>query len=606
MQTVIATALKSPARSLTPFLWVWLFAYCSHAVMVLLFSQALPISDQWDGEGFMLIRPWLEGKLTLNELFLAHNEHRILTKRVLDMVLLSLNGNHWDNRVLALANAAIYATCIALCFTFATRATAGLTRRALQFAALVIPLLLSNFENTIWGFQSPFYFSVLMTVLALRHIADSPELPYWGLPLATYSLGAIFSLASGLLLGVALGVLVLLDRRPGSTTRRRCLVAAMLFIVAVVGYAILPTLPAENVVMARSLAEILFGALRIASWPLPLLPLAWLPLLAWLGLALKQRRVFDKADLFFLGLAGWVALQALATGYGRGHGLVTVPWRYTDSLVFGLLGNVYFSCQLLAQARERWRPVPRVLTQLGTTGIWLMIGAYLGVASLQGGYAMLQTLRTWQARVLVTDALLRHEPVAEDNPALPYPYLSKIPLFLGNETLLRSLAVENGRLPAFCEHPRTAYLSRLTCLGQTLLPSSPLPQFEPIGETGSGETPSRCSLEYMGGRSPDGSVRRGSPLRFDGWVGPAAPALLPMFGKVNVLLVGDRRSYAAHDTGLIPRKDVTNGTADSRYRWSGFSMYASTAQVEPGSYFVYLRAGGSTGSCRTEIVLDIR
>ncbi|MBL8299228.1 MAG: hypothetical protein JNN30_12895 [Rhodanobacteraceae bacterium] len=585
-----------------PFVLVWLFALVCHAMMILLFSQSLPISDQWDSEGFLLIRPWLEGHLSWAQLFDPHNEHRIFTKRVFDLAVLSLNGAHWDNRVTALANAGIYAAAVATCFVFVRRTTEGLTRRVLQMAVLALPLMTANFENTLWGFQSPFYFSCLFAVFGFQHVARNPALPAFGAPLLVASAGAILSLASGLLLPLALAVLLALDRRPGCSRLRRAGVIAMLLAVAVIGYAVLPKLPPENTVMARSIGEAATAALRVLSWPIPLLPLAWLPLLAWLALALKRRRTFCTADLFFLGLAGWVVLQALATGYGRGQGLVAVPWRYTDALLYGLLANVYFACRLVAEAPPR---LLRWSTAASVGMVWLVVGAYLALVSAQSVYVMLQTLRIWQTRGLVLAALLRNEPVAADNPGLPYPHLSKMPLFLGSATLRSALGVDGERLRDSCDVAASARLSRLVC---TLWPStatSPLPQFRATVALPEETPPSRCNLDYLGGRTPDGSITRGSPLRLDGWVGPSAQRLLPMFGTATVFLVSDGNVYAANSEAITPRPDVAAFVADPRYHWSAFSLHVGTANVAPGSYAIYLRAEDAA-PCRTEQIVEVR
>jgi len=592
---------RSPLNRIAPFALAWLFAFASHAAMILLFANWTPLSDQWDSEGFLLIRPWLEGELTLSQLFSAHNEHRIFSKRLFDLAVLTLNGNHWDNRVFALANTAIYATAVALCFAFVARTTSGATKRVLQFAVLVMPLLTTSFENTLWGFQSPFYFSCLFTILALRHVALSPTLPYFGLPLALASAAAILSLASGLLLPLALVALLALDRRGGCSTARRVGVIALLLAVAVAGYVVLPKLPPENTVMARSVGEAALGTLRMLSWPIPLLPLAWLPLLFWFVSTTKHRRVLDSADLFFLGLAGWVVLQALATGYGRGQGLVAIPWRYTDALAFGLVANAYFACRLVAEqpTRARWRGA------MAATGIaWTITGAYLALASAQGGYVILQTFRGWQARELVLASLLRNEAAAADNPMLPYPHLSKMPLFLGSASLKKALGVDGDRLRGACELDTDAYLSRIVCAFGTALPQLPLPQFIDVGFPQSSGPPSRCNIDYLGGRAANGNITRGSPLRIDGWAGPAGPRRLPMFGKAAVLLVGDGRTYAASIDIAIPRDDVAAFVADPRYRWSGFTLYAGTAHVEPGGYVVYLLTDAAA-PCRTDQILHI-
>lgn len=592
-------------RRCLPFALAWLWAFGCHGLIVLMFSHSLPVADQWDSEGFVLMRPWLEGTLTWQDLFSAHNEHRIVTKRLLDLIVLTLNGQHWDNLVITLINAAIYAAAVAVLFSFVTRATEGSTRRVLQACALVLPLLQSNYENTLWGFQSPFYFYCLFALLAFRHAALHPHLPRWGATLLACSIAAQLSLGSGLLLPATLAVLVLLDQRGASPGGRRTAVIAALLAVAAVGYLFLPHLPPGNTVMARSVTEAALGALRMAAWPLQLWPLAWLPLLLWLPFRLRQRRAFDAAELFFLAIAGWVALQALATGYGRGHGMLSIAWRYTDSLVYGLVANVFFSCQLLQWLRSRLPPWPLRLAWTGVAVLWLVAGSHLALASMQGFFLVLRTHQTWQARQLVTAALLRSDPVAEDNFALPYPHLSKMPLFLGSPTMRALLGIRGTQLPAPCDVPAQARLSRAVCAVRRMLPEFGLPGFQKVpAPAGDGET-SRCNVDYLGGLSRDGIVLRGSPLRLDSWVGPPERPRRLMLNEVSVLLVADAVWYRASTRLTLPRPDVAAFTADPRYYWSGLYLVTSTEQVEPGTYELVLQATGSQ-PCRTGRMLTVQ
>ena len=67
----------------------------------------MPYWDQWD-EARDLFRPWLKGQLTWGMLFAPHNEHRIFFTRVLDLLVIRLNGQ-WDPLLQMTVNAAIHA-----------------------------------------------------------------------------------------------------------------------------------------------------------------------------------------------------------------------------------------------------------------------------------------------------------------------------------------------------------------------------------------------------------------------------------------------------------------------------------------------------------------
>ena len=51
------------------------------------FGNATPYWDQWDVEADHLYRPWMDGSLRWNDLFIPHNEHRIFTTRISALLL---------------------------------------------------------------------------------------------------------------------------------------------------------------------------------------------------------------------------------------------------------------------------------------------------------------------------------------------------------------------------------------------------------------------------------------------------------------------------------------------------------------------------------------
>ena len=94
----------------------WLAAWLAALLLVILgaklwtiqvYGSPLPYWDQWD-EAKLVFQPWLEGHLTWGALFAAHNEHRILFTRLLDLLELRLNGQ-WDPGLQMVVNALLHA-----------------------------------------------------------------------------------------------------------------------------------------------------------------------------------------------------------------------------------------------------------------------------------------------------------------------------------------------------------------------------------------------------------------------------------------------------------------------------------------------------------------
>ena len=55
-------------------------------------GSPIPFWDQWEGQGLWLYRPWLDGSFHWDILWAAHNEHRIVLTRALDLFLLVAFG----------------------------------------------------------------------------------------------------------------------------------------------------------------------------------------------------------------------------------------------------------------------------------------------------------------------------------------------------------------------------------------------------------------------------------------------------------------------------------------------------------------------------------
>lgn len=190
--------------------------------LVSLYGSPVPIMDQWDGEGATLFKPWIEGTLRISDLFQPHNEHRIVLSRLLALALLALNGQ-WDAQ-LEMAVNALLCGAIAVLVALALVKLFGHNLRTL--IVLLVGLwsaLPYGHENTLWAFESSFFFLLFFSLLAIWGLALHPlfSWPWWtgvaGLGLACLSMASGF-FAALVLLG--LGALRLIKRgEPGAETK---------------------------------------------------------------------------------------------------------------------------------------------------------------------------------------------------------------------------------------------------------------------------------------------------------------------------------------------------------------------------------------------------
>ncbi len=326
--------------------------------LVASFSSPLPFLDQWKGEGKELVQPWLHGQFQPSDTFKPFNEHRILPSRLLVLGLFQANAGQWDAQVQMIAGVALHAACAFVLGAVLWPWFGSRRAPALGFALLVIFALPFGWQNTLWGFQSQFYFLILLTLLT-----------FWGLGLhapltARWWLGVVSGVAActsmgsggfaGLALLAALGTKAILQ--PGHHRFSRVWITALAAVLlAGLGFALFTPAETESLTSFRkpSFGEFLNGfALRL-SWPNVSSPffalLAYAPFVALLGWHLRHRstvasrRTDDPApEDFLFPLGFWVILQAAALAYSRNHVMASVISRYMDLLAPGALVN--FCC----------------------------------------------------------------------------------------------------------------------------------------------------------------------------------------------------------------------------------------------------------------------
>ena len=302
-------------------------------------GTTLPFWDQWDGEGADIYKPYLEGRLTVADLFHPHNEHRIFFTHVFDLILLRLNGQ-WDNQLQAATNAVIHSAWIA---GFAVLLARLMGNRKWPLVLLAMALVVAPpfaWENTVGGFQVQFYFLLIFSMPAIWWLGlAEPFSMRWWLGAAA-AVASLFTMASGLLAGAATAGLaafeILKDRR---NWRRGAPAIAIGLATALAGMLMLPHVVYTGTERPHSAQEFFIALGQSLAWPWVIHPWCGLvnlfPLaaLAWMYFRSPGKR--EPAELMVLGTGLWVVLQATATAFGRGGEGALPASRYMDTL--GLL-----------------------------------------------------------------------------------------------------------------------------------------------------------------------------------------------------------------------------------------------------------------------------
>ncbi|MEI7553102.1 MAG: hypothetical protein WCL24_12305, partial [Verrucomicrobiota bacterium] len=227
----------------------------------------LPTWDQWDAEGEVVLRPWLEGWMGQKEIFHPHNEHRLVTTKLFNLGLFIANGQ-WDNLLEATVNAAVHTACalvlLFLALPWLPRPWPGV------FAALLTLLFTLPFgwENSLFGFQVQFYFLLLFSLghLGLTLKGDGFSIR-WGVGQICGLLAAL-SLASGFL--SALGVLAVLGHRLVRERRwsaQQITTTSLALIFTVLGWILKNDVPAHAVLRAHDAGQFAGAFFKLLTWP---------------------------------------------------------------------------------------------------------------------------------------------------------------------------------------------------------------------------------------------------------------------------------------------------------------------------------------------------
>lgn len=371
--------------------WLWMLSlflvgFGARLWLINRFGTPLPFWDQWE-EARIVYAPYFAGKLSLAELFAAHNEHRMFFNRFYDLALLLLNGQ-WDNQVEMVANA----------FTY----TAGITgfgwivarRTGRNFwPAIALPLMLAlalpfGWENTLAGFHSQVYFAVLFSLLTIWLLGcHEPGSVPWGWGVIT-AIGSLCAPTSGIIASAAIcAFLVLKITRQPVSWKLHWPTLAVCFMWLGLGLALRVEVPAHRILVAHSATEFLASLGKYLAWPWIVVPpfavfnLFPLLLLAWFYL--RDRQAPTPAEDMILALGLWVVFQAAATAYARGA-LMYPQWRYMDSTCFVMVVNCFSITVLMSRHLAGSRP---------KKAIWLAAFVLWGVACVAG--LALLNLRAW-------------------------------------------------------------------------------------------------------------------------------------------------------------------------------------------------------------------
>jgi len=336
-------------------------------------TSALPIGDVYVfyANDFFA---YLDGHYSLRLLFAAHNEHPILTARLtlfVDTIWFGASGKFG----IVVSYFLVFVTSIMMAYL--TAAPNAWERIGLTLVFLGLGCSTIQLDNLSIPFQAEFFFVhafALAALIALRRALEGRR--WWYAVALACNFAAVFSLASGALLGGAFVAMAVWTRR---IDRWFAMFFAchLLLILLFVWMAVGPGGPADSASIARRLAFFLaFVGNLLVLWPKWVLPAGAViaaicgGLFSWLTWRAVFRGVRYRDESVIAALAMFAILEAMAASFTRAH----LGVDYALSLK-------YTTCTMLLLAALFafvWRAVPQSPSRLAAL---LAVSAVLVIAN---------------------------------------------------------------------------------------------------------------------------------------------------------------------------------------------------------------------------------
>ncbi|MDM0067669.1 hypothetical protein [Variovorax sp. J31P207] len=325
--------------------------------LIRVYANGTPYWDQWDAEARLFER-LLNGDWAWDRWLSAHNEHRILTTRMLAVALLYLN-QLWSPLMEMVVNAGLHVLALATLVWLLGKATGRTGISAMLLFTLTIFAVPYAWENTITGFQGQFYFLLLFSVLSIWWLVTAAPLsnPWWGG--VAMAVIAYFSFASGAFAPAA-ALATVAARCCLVTHRGRREWVALLLLLALFAACVLsvPRVAEHGALRAANVQQFARAANAALAWPAMhhTGPAALVRNLPWILLTVsvfRQRAAANDPRWFLVAMGVWLAGQTVAIAFGRASDVMVS--RYLDLHSIGLLINFAALLTLMAGMKTRAR-----------------------------------------------------------------------------------------------------------------------------------------------------------------------------------------------------------------------------------------------------------
>jgi hypothetical protein len=388
-------------------------------------------------------------QLTWSTLLSPHNEHRIFFSRLWALGLYAIN-HQWDARLQTAANAFLH-TFFALWLAWSLWRLNERKNLNIILALFVLVLAVPfSWENTLFGFQSSFYFLLGFSSMTLLLI---PQNRPFTLPWIT---GVFFALLSLLTMGsgffavltcpILIGINSYLKRQ---LTRYDVINLISCLLILVAGIALIQVQEGHARFQPETFLDFIKALSKNLSWPwvdIPFLfPILWCPfVILCYRVCFFSKETSLQYPLFIIGLGLWVLMQCTAIAYARGNSQIELAPRYMDLLSLIPVVNILSAHHLYNRLTENRKK--RTLINIACTCWYALpvIGIiYLLINNSIQGFTNMGSLLAKQSETIGRYLTTNDDKIILEarHMEIPYPDAKKLSLLLQNDAIRDLLPV---------------------------------------------------------------------------------------------------------------------------------------------------------------------
>jgi hypothetical protein len=342
LRRLVRTVLMGGRKERLCFAGLFLFVLGARLLCIQHVGESFHFIDPWVHEMWALYLPFLDGNFSWHHLFAPCNEHRLFFTRVLSLGVFLFNGQ-WDNLVLASVNALMYST---IALGLSVMLWSFFDRKHLGPVVVLIALTMGmpfSWENTVWGFQSQFYFFVGFSVLTFWLLGMNKALStewFWGV---TAGVCAIFTVGAGITATVIVaGVMVL-----KMIKEKRLISHHLVTLLACSGiYWIYHqvAVPDQSLSLrSHTWAQFVGRFGQAMAWPyndaMWLAIVMWLPMVLLVVYFLRPGRTVPPLVWLLIMIGAWCVLNNIGIGIFRGAFVHRTASRYMDLTSMSVVVN---------------------------------------------------------------------------------------------------------------------------------------------------------------------------------------------------------------------------------------------------------------------------